>query len=194
MQHPLRFFHSLLTGGVCGMAFLPEELSRSQEQTGTHFPTDHVGPLVAQNRQIAVGMDPILIGIPDDGFRRGAHNQFLLQFGLGVHHHTTTVWIILQTVMGNHGTLLGEAFHVTGLTTEEGFRDKNREIGVGVARFLEHSIQSGLNLLPNRISVRFYHHTTSHRGIFSQISFLNNIIVPLRITLFSCRKTFCHYF
>ena len=54
MQHTLCLFDSFLAGGVGGMALLPQELGRAEEKTGAHFPTDHIGPLVAKDRQITV--------------------------------------------------------------------------------------------------------------------------------------------
>mgnify|MGYP003292393765 FL=1 len=44
---------SLLTGSVSGMSLLPEELSCTEEQTGTHLPTHNISPLVAEDRKIS---------------------------------------------------------------------------------------------------------------------------------------------
>ena len=54
IQHLYRFFFGFLAGGMCRVSFLPEEFGGTEEQTGTHFPTEHVCPLVAQDRQVAV--------------------------------------------------------------------------------------------------------------------------------------------
>jgi prolyl-tRNA synthetase len=54
IQHLYRFFFGFLASGMCRVSFLPEEFGGTEEQTGTHFPTEHVCPLVAQDRQVAV--------------------------------------------------------------------------------------------------------------------------------------------
>ena len=142
-----------LLRGMGRVAFLPQEFSRTQEEAGTHFPAEHVGPLVDQDGQVAIGVDPVLVRIPDDGFRSGADDQFLLQFGLGVYHYASAVGVILQAIVGDDGTFLGKSFHMFCLAAEEGFRDEQGEIGIDMARFLEHVIQLALHFLPDGISV-----------------------------------------
>ncbi len=65
-------------GGVGGVAFLPEELGGPEEQAGAHLPTDHVGPLVDQQGQVAVAGDPVAVGVPNDGFGGRANDEFFL--------------------------------------------------------------------------------------------------------------------
>ena len=50
------------------MTLLPEELCGTQEKARAHLPAHHVAPLVAKDRKVAVGRNPILICGPDDGF------------------------------------------------------------------------------------------------------------------------------
>ena len=50
LLHLLSFYLRFLTGSVSGMAFLPQELSRTKEQASTHLPAHHVRPLVTQDR------------------------------------------------------------------------------------------------------------------------------------------------
>ena len=38
----------LLLGSMCRVALLPEELSRTEEETRTHLPAHHVGPLITE--------------------------------------------------------------------------------------------------------------------------------------------------
>ena len=179
VQHSFGFFHGLLAGGVRSVTFLPQELSRAQEQTRAHLPTNHISPLVAQNRQVTVRLNPILISVPNNGFGSRTDNEFLFQLSFRINDHSAAIGIILQTIMCHNGTFLGKALHMAGFTTEKGLGNKNREIGVRMPRLLEHPIQSGLHLLPNRIAVWFYHHTSSNRRILSKICFLYNIIIPL---------------
>jgi hypothetical protein len=53
-------------GFVHSVAFLPKELRGAQEQTRAHFPADDIGPLVDQDRQVAVGLHPLRVAGADD--------------------------------------------------------------------------------------------------------------------------------
>ena len=48
------FGHGFVLSGMRGVTLLPEELCRPKEQTRSHFPSHHVGPLIYQQREIAV--------------------------------------------------------------------------------------------------------------------------------------------
>src|SRR3712207_9095306 len=60
----------LVVRGVRGVAFLPEELERTQEQARAHLPPDHVRPLVDEQRQVAVALHPLREHRVDDRLRR----------------------------------------------------------------------------------------------------------------------------
>ena len=66
LQHQLSTLLCLFFRGMGSVSFLPEKLCCAQEQAGTHLPAHHVAPLVAQDWQVAVGFDPVLIGVPDN--------------------------------------------------------------------------------------------------------------------------------
>ena len=167
------------------MALLPEEFSRTQEESGAHLPAYHIRPLVNQDRKIAIRTYPVLVGVPDNSFRRRPYNQLFLQLGGRVHYHARTVRIGHQTVMGDYRTFLCETFHVLGLTAKERLRDEKREIGILVPGFLEHLVQLMLHLLPYSIAIRFYYHTSSDCRILSQTSFNNKVVIPLGVILLS---------
>ena len=78
LLHLEGLFLGFLGGGVGGVAFLPEELGGPEEQAGAHLPTDHVGPLVDQQGQVAVAGDPVAVGVPNDGFGGRANDEFFL--------------------------------------------------------------------------------------------------------------------
>ena len=78
-EHAHGFFQRFLFGGVRGVAFLPEELGRAQEQPRAHLPADHVGPLVDEQRQVAVALNPFLVGAPDDRLAGGPDDQRLFE-------------------------------------------------------------------------------------------------------------------
>ena len=53
-DHFFRLGQRLLLGFVGRVPLLPQKFGRAQEKPRAHLPAHHVGPLVAQNRQIAV--------------------------------------------------------------------------------------------------------------------------------------------
>ncbi|MNC54711.1 hypothetical protein D3C75_1042060 [compost metagenome] len=68
LQHLHRFFtrfRFILMGGV---AFLPEKLARADERQCPFLPADYVGPLIDQDRQITVRLNPFGIHMADHRF------------------------------------------------------------------------------------------------------------------------------
>ena len=193
MEHLNSLCLSLLAGSVSRMALLPKEFSRTQEETGTHLPTHHVSPLVAEDRQVAVGINPVLIGVPDDSLRSGSNDELLLQTSLGVNHHTRTVGVVLQTIVGHHSTLLGKALNMFSLSAEEALGNEQREVGVDVARLLEHFVKLALHLLPDGVTVRLDDHTAAHSRLLSQVSLNHQLIIPLRVILATFSQIFQFY-
>ena len=63
--------------GVGGVALLPEELRRAQQDAGTELPAHDVGPLVDQQRQVAIGVDPLRERAADDRLGGGADDEGL---------------------------------------------------------------------------------------------------------------------
>ena len=195
VHHLRSLLDRLLARGVGRVALLPEEFGRTQEQTRTHLPAHDVGPLVAEDRQVAVGLDPVLVGVPDDGLRRGAHDQLLLELGLRIDHHALAFGIVLQPVVGHHGALLGEPFDVVRLLREERLGDEEREVGVLMPRLLEHLVQRIVHLLPDGIAVGFDHHAAAHGRILGQPGFHHQVVVPLRVVFVRLGQVFeflCH--
>ena len=196
-NHLLGFGDRLLTRFMRGMPLLPQEFGRTQEQARTHFPAHDIGPLVTQNRQVAVRLYPIFIGIPDNRFGSRAHDQLLFQFRIGIDHDAFAVRIILQAIMRHYRALFGKALHMVGLLAEKGLGDKQREIGIFMAGLLEHRVQLALHLLPNRVTVRFDHHAPPDGRPFGQTRFYHQIVIPLRVVLFprgQLFQLFCHNF
>ena len=111
-QHLLGLLLGLLLGSVGGVPLLPQKFRRAQEGTCAHLPAHHVAPLVAEYGQVTPGVYPAFVGVPDDGFRGGAYDEFLVQFGGGIYVHLLAVLAGLEPIVGYHGALLGEAAHV----------------------------------------------------------------------------------
>ena len=193
VQHLLCEVLGLLFGSVGGVALLPEELGRTEEEAGSHLPSHHVAPLVAQDRQVAVGRDPVFVRTPDDGLRCRTDDQFLLQTCVGVHHHALTVGVVHQSVVRHYGALFGETFHMFGLTAQERFGDQQREIRVLHALGLETCVQTGLDALPDGVAVGFDHHAATYGRLFGQVRFYYQFVVPLRVVLASgCKFLISH--
>ena len=194
-DHLFGLLDSLLARGVRRVALLPQELGRTQEQARAHLPAHDVGPLVAEDRQVAVGLNPVLIGVPDDRLRRRAHDQLLFELGVGIDHDALALGIVLQTVVRHHGALLGKSLDMVGLLREEGFGDEEREIGVLVSRILEHLVQRSLHLLPDGVAVGFDDHTSADGGVLRKSRLHDQVVIPLRVVLVGLREIFqflCH--
>ena len=68
---------------VSSVALLPEELARSNEGRGMfEFPANDVRPLVEQQRQVTIRVDPLCKARVHDGFTRGADSDRLGKFTL----------------------------------------------------------------------------------------------------------------
>ena len=107
-------------------------------------------------------MNPVLISVPDDGFRGGANDEFLLETCRRVNLHTALVFFGTQAVVGNYGTLFGKSLYMLSLTGEEGLGYEKGKIGVLNTSSFEHAVQLLLHLFPYRIAIRFDDHTTAY--------------------------------
>ena len=107
VEHFQRFDLRLVGGFVGGVAFLPEELGRSQEESRAHFPAHHVAPLVDEDGEVAVGLEPLVVHVADDGFAGGADDEGLFERSGGMEF---SVRAFLQFGVGDDGAFHGEAF------------------------------------------------------------------------------------
>ena len=126
-EHPPGLLERLLLGRVGGVPLLPEELGGAQQHPRAQLPADDVRPLVDQQRQVAVGVDPLGEGAADDRLGGGADDQRLGQLGGRMQG---SVLALLEPVVRDHRHLLGEALDVLGLLLEVAQRDEEREVGV----------------------------------------------------------------
>ena len=88
-----------------GVAFLPQELGRAQEEDGALFPAHDVAPLVDQHRQVAPRLDPLRIEVAEDRLAGRPQRQALLQ--------------LFAARVGHPGDLGREALDVFGLALEK---------------------------------------------------------------------------
>ena len=131
---------------------------------GAHLPAHDVGPLVDQHRQVAVALDPALVGVADDGLGCRPHDQRLLQLRLGIdaaacRRSVFSRWCVTTA------HLLGEALDVLGLLGEEAQRDEQREIGVLVAGLLEAAGRASRCIFSQiAVAPRLDDHAAAHAG------------------------------
>ena len=189
-QHGLCLLLSLLTCSVSRVTLLPEELRRAEERTCTHLPTHNITPLVAHQWQIAPRVNPVLISIPDDGLTGRTDNQLFLQLCVRVNLHSIAILCSLQTIVSNHGTLLGESLYVLSLTREEALRNQHWEVSILHTCLLKHLVKLCLNLLPDSIAVWLDNHTTTYGRLLNQVCLYYQVIVPLRVVVCSLGHLF----
>ena len=166
VQHAHRLGERVFVRGVGGVAFLPQKLHRAQKQARAQLPAHHVRPLVEQQRQIAVGLNPLLERPADDRFRSGAHDQRLFQF--------------LAPADGHDGQFRRKALHVLGFLLDEAFGNEEREIGVFVAGGLKTSVERVFDRFPQFVTVGLDDHAAAHRRIVRQVGFLHHVRIPTR--------------
>ena len=173
-EHFVRLGHSLFHRLVRRVSLLPEEFRRAEKKTRPHFPADHIGPLVDEQRQVAIRLHPAGVGRTDDGFGCRADDE---RFGQFTSRDQFAV-LFLEPVVRDDSAFLGKAFDVLGFFFEEAQRDEEREVGVDVSGRLEHGVQLALHVLPNPPAPRFDDHAAADIGIFREIGGLDDLLIP----------------
>ena len=128
-------------------------------------------------------MDPVFVGVPDDGLGSRTDDQLFVELGCWVDVNALAVFRSLETIVGHHGALLGEACHVLSLTREETLGDEHREICVLYTCLLKHLVELLLHLLPDGVAVWFDDHTTAYWRQFSEVGFHYQVVIPLAVVL-----------
>lgn len=127
---------AVLFSGVCGVPFLPEELSGPDERSGVfELPTDDIGPLVQHQGQVPVRLDPVLEGRVHDGLGSRSDGDRFLELALAT--------------AGHPGHFGGETFHMVLLGVERAFGHEHREITVFDSDVLEAGVEEFLDMVPD---------------------------------------------
>ena len=164
VQDHQRLLHGLVGGLVRRVPLLPQELGRPQEQPGAHLPPHDVAPLVVEQRQVPVALDPPRVGVPDDGLGgRPDHERLLEVLAAGVRHH---------------GHLRREPFDVLLLPLQQVRRDEHGEVQVLVAGGLDPVVDGALDGLPDPEPVRLDHHRAAGQRVLGQPGLLHDLLVP----------------
>ena len=163
-EHTQRLFFGIFVRRMRRVTFLPQKFRRAQEQARSHLPSNDVAPLVDQQRQIAIRLDPIPVGVPDDGFRSWPHDQRLFQlFTAGVR---------------DNSNFRCEALDMLRFFMKKAFGNEQWKIRVLVACVLEHGVQCLLHLLPDRVSVGTNDHAALDRRVIRQFGCGNHVGIP----------------
>ena len=116
IEHFAGIVFGFLFAGMSRVALLPKEFCRTEEKTCTHLPSHYVAPLIAQDWQVAIRGNPVLIRGPDDGLGGRTDDQLFLQSGIGINHYPLAVGVVHQAVVRHHCAFLGKTLHVLCLT------------------------------------------------------------------------------
>ena len=120
LEHLVRLFDGLGFSRVDRVAFLPEELGGAKEETRAHLPAEDIGPLVDEDWEVAVGLDPLRISLADDGLGSRADDERLFKLASG---DELAVRASFEARMGDDGAFLGEAVDVRGFLLDVADRD-----------------------------------------------------------------------
>src|SRR4029453_2765891 len=108
-------------------------------------------PLVQQERQITVRLNPVAIGIPNDGLRRRPDNQRLFK--------------LLTATVRDHSDFWSEPFDMLRLLLQKVLRNEQWKVGILVPGFLKHPIKRLLHFFPDGIAIGANDHAALYRGV-----------------------------
>ena len=168
LEHLQRLRNSIVAVRVRRMAFLPKELGGAQEQARAHLPAHDVRPLVDQQRQIAITLDPALKRVANDRLRSRTNDQRLFELGVWIDHQLAA--LVLEAVVGDDRHLLGEALDVLSLLGDEAHGDEKREVAVVVSRILDAGVEFRLYALPHTPAPRLDDHAAADGAGFGHVA------------------------
>ncbi len=154
---------------MCGVTLLPQEFARAQEQPRAHLPPQDVAPLVVEQREIAIALDPGAVRVPYDRLGRGTDDERLLE--------------LLPPAVRHDRDLGSEALDVLGLLLEEAQGEQQREVDVLVTRRLEAIVEGTLDVLPYRVAMRLDDHRALGHAVLGHAGALDDLDVPRREVL-----------
>src|SRR5699024_5087063 len=116
IQHLLRSLFGFLRGSVRRMAFLPQELSGTQERTRGLFPAHYGTPLIVHLRQIPVRLELLRIKLTEQGLGGRTYAQALLQ--------------LFHSAMGYPGHLPRKAFYMILFLLKQALRNEHGQVHI----------------------------------------------------------------
>ena len=177
IQHLDRSCLCLFCCCMCGMAFLPQELSRAKEWSCLLLPTHNGTPLVIYLWKITVALDLFRIKITEQCLGCWSDTQALLQF--------------IQSAMCDPCNLRCESFDMILLLLEQALRNKHWKVYILYAGCLETLIEILLDQFPDRVACRFENHTSLYACVITQLCFTDNVRIPLcKILIHRCNMLY----
>ena len=164
LQDRQRLGDRLFFGLVRRVPLLPEELARPKEEARPQLPADDVGPLVVEQRQVAVGPYPAGVRRPNHRLGGGTHRERLLQ--------------LLPAGLGDDGDLGREPFDELSLLSEHRDGHQQWEVEVLVTGRLDPVVELALDCFPDRVAVRLDHHRAANGRVLGQAGAAHYLAVP----------------
>lgn len=154
-----------------GVPLLPQELARADERSGMFkLPADDICPLVEQQRQVAMRLDPLCVGWIHDRLAGRPNRNRFLELSL--------------PRFRNPRDLRSEPLDVVSLFVESLLAHKQGEAGVLHPYGFNLSIERGLNLLPDLEGPWPQNIASRHVVIFYHFGFYYHLLVPFRKVVF----------
>ena len=172
-EHLHRLFHRLLFGGVGGMALLPQKFAGPEEGAGGLFPPHDVRPLVDEDGQIAVGLQPLGIHFTENRLACRADDEGLGERFAAADRHDRN--------------FRRKSFDVLRLARHIAVRDKQREIGILMPRRLDARVQLLLDVFPDGVTVRTDYHRTLDGAVIDEFRLDDDVRIPTGKIRFNIR-------
>ena len=147
------------------MAFLPEKFRRAEEDTRPELPTDDIRPLVQEEGQVAVALNPACHDLAEEGLAGWPHDDWLFKPP--------------PACMGDDGKLGAEPGDVLGLFAHVALRDEQRQVDVLGPGRLDPLIDLGLDALPEGVAVGTDDHGAPDGAILGELGLGQDVLVPL---------------
>ena len=109
-------------------------------------------------------LDPLGHEFTNNGFRSWSHHHGLAEF--------------LATGVSHNGEFRTKALDVFGFTTQVTLGNKEREVGVLGSGDLDSSVNLGLNVFPNGVTVGTNDHGAANRAVVGHFGLGYDVLVP----------------
>jgi hypothetical protein len=166
VQHALGEGARVFACRVRSVPFLPEEFSGTQEEPGPQLPPNDVAPLVEEQRQVAIALQPFRHVFADDSLARGPDHHRLVEHPSSCHR--------------DDGELRAEPLDVLGFAPEVGLGYEQRKVRVLRAARLDPEVELGLHAFPEAVPVRPDDHRSAHGTVLGQLGLAQHVLVPTR--------------
>src|SRR6266496_3070792 len=163
-EHQTRTLLGLLKSTMGSVTFLPQEFGGTQEQRRTFLPAHHIIPLIDQDRQITIALDPFRIAMTNDRLAGRTNSKRLFEFLAATTRHPCDFG--------------GETLDVLGFALQETAWDKQWEVSIDNVSLFKTPVQVLLDVFPDGIAVRTNNHAATYGRVIGQFSLAYYLVVP----------------